>query len=159
MTHRIIPRSEWGAKRPHGKMVALGEPTRITIHHSGETAHEEGDGAKWVRSIQDYHMSDRGWSDISYHWLVDREGRIYKGRSVSAQGAHAKGFNKGNIGICLLGDTGQTKKQEKALKKLVADLCCEHGISKVVCHSDLNDTSCPGRVVKEWVKEINKGVE
>jgi N-acetylmuramoyl-L-alanine amidase len=49
-----------------------------------------------------YHIS-KGWSDIGYHFYIEKDGSIHKGRPLARNGAHVRGFNKGTIGICTEG--------------------------------------------------------
>ena len=51
-----------------------------------------------IADIRRIHKAN-GWSDIGYHWLVDKYGVIHKGRDESLTGAHVGGHNSGNIGI------------------------------------------------------------
>jgi len=47
-----------------------------------------------------------GGSDIGYEFCVGRHsGVVFEGRDLGLTGAHTKGLNKGNIGVCLLGNT------------------------------------------------------
>ena len=59
-----------------------------------------------IAEIRRWHVQDRGWRDIGYHFLVDRDGRFGIGRPLEDMGAHCKGHNKGTVGICLLGGFG-----------------------------------------------------
>lgn len=54
-----------------------------------------------VDEIRRWHVEDRGWRDIGYHYLIDRDGTVAKGRPVEQVGAHCKGHNTGTIGISL----------------------------------------------------------
>ena len=56
-----------------------------------------------VAEIRRWHVRDRGWSDIGYHFLIDRDGTVAKGRPLERTGSHTQGHNTGTIGICLLG--------------------------------------------------------
>ena len=46
---------------------------------------------------------NKGWSDIGYHFYIEKDGEIHKGRSLTINGAHVRGFNTGTIGICTEG--------------------------------------------------------
>ena len=54
-----------------------------------------------VAAIRRWHIEDRGWSDIGYHWVIDRDGTLVRGRPETVVGAHTQGHNTGSIGICL----------------------------------------------------------
>ena len=49
-----------------------------------------------TETIKKWH-TDKGWSDIGYHYVIDLNGNVNKGRPVERQGAHVRGFNKDSI--------------------------------------------------------------
>lgn len=78
----------------------------------------------------------RGWSDIGYHIVIRTDGIVEEGRPMNRNGAHVRGHNRDNIGICLIGgldihgkpaDT-YNEKQYHALFATIVKLCEEHGI-------------------------------
>ena len=85
-----------------------------------------------VAEIRRWHVKDRGWKDIGYHYLIDRNGTVATGRPVEQVGAHVAGHNTGTIGVCLIGGHGSSETdrfdehfkaaQDKALRVLLADL-------------------------------------
>ena len=98
----IISREEWGARAPRSRStVSWGDRTEFIVHYS------EGPTTQSVRSIQNFHMDTRGWSDIGYNFLVDVQGRIYEGRGWLTVGAHAPGHNASGIGVCMIGRDGE----------------------------------------------------
>ena len=42
-----------------------------------------------MAECKSWHL-DRGWSDIGYHYLIDRDGTVTEGRPIEKSGAHAK---------------------------------------------------------------------
>jgi hypothetical protein len=58
-----------------------------------------------VQAIYYYHAVTRGWGDIGYNYLVDRNGNIYEGRygGDDVVGAHTARWNTGALGVALLG--------------------------------------------------------
>lgn len=127
--------------------------TRITIHH---TATPSG---RSTESIRTYHMTERGWSDIGYHWLVDFSGRVEMGRPMYRTGSHAYRNNTGNIGIALIGTFTDEEPPGVALfatAELCAGLCVSMGIetSSILPHSALKETICPGVVNMEKLRDI-----
>ena len=52
-----------------------------------------------VDTIRDWHLA-KGWNDIGYHFYIDLDGTINKGRDIDKIGAHCKGHNRNSIGIC-----------------------------------------------------------
>ena len=119
-----------------------------------------------VAEIKRWHVTPkpdgRGWSDIGYHYLIDRDGTILKGRPLERIGAHVLGHNKGTIGISLFGGHGSsatdafednfTYQQNRALRTLLMQLMQDHSITKLSGHSDYANKACPGFNVKRWWK-------
>jgi hypothetical protein len=62
--------------------------------------------AEKIAEIRRWHVQQRGWRDIGYHWVIDRDGAVAPGRKETEVGAHVEGHNRGTIGICLLGGYG-----------------------------------------------------
>lgn len=136
------------------------KPTHITIHCSATRPHQNVRAA----DIKRMHIK-KGWRTIGYHYVIPQDGTIEKGRPVTRQGAHVKGHNENNIGVCLIGGLDESgkpsntynDKQLDALFKLLLDLCAEHGIDHgLVCgHRDwFGDTNNDGVVDKrDWLKE------
>ena len=49
---------------------------------------------------------------MGYHFVIRRCGKVEIGRPLSQTGAHVKGHNKGNIGICLVGGCNTAQQPE-----------------------------------------------
>lgn len=116
-----------------------------------------------VAEIRRWHVEDNGWSDIGYHFLIDRNGKIATGRPIERDGAHVIGHNKGTIGISLFGGHGSsetddfsvnfTPEQDKALRTLIADLRAKYGDVPVTGHNVYAAKACPGFRVGPWLAE------
>lgn len=114
-----------------------------------------------VAEIKDWHVSDRGWSDIGYHFLIDRDGGVATGRPIERIGAHTKGHNTGSIGVCLIGGHGAsasdafsdhfTHQQDRALRRLIGDLFRQYGPMEVSGHNEYANKGCPGFAVGRWL--------
>lgn len=122
-----------------------------------------------VKEIKRWHVEDRKWSDIGYHFIIDRDGKIAKGREIDVAGAHVAGRNANSVGVCLVGGHGSsptdkfldnyTPEQEAALRTLLEDLQGLHaGIKKVSGHNDYANKACPGFKVSEWLEGKPKSV-
>ena len=48
---------------------------------------EDSPTTEKVNEVRRWHL-DRGWSDVGYHYLIDRDGTIASGRPVERSGAH-----------------------------------------------------------------------
>jgi N-acetyl-anhydromuramyl-L-alanine amidase AmpD len=111
-----------------------------------------------VAEIRRWHVQQRGWRDIGYHWVIGRDGAVAQGRRETEIGAHVEGHNRGTIGICLLGGYGAkaddpfeknfTGAQAAATKRLVTEIGGRALIKKVSGHNDYAAKACPGFTVK-----------
>ena len=159
----LVHREAWGAAPLKSNHDPMGAITRITLHHTDEHSGMCGRAdAEVVRAIQAYHQGTQGWADIGYHYLVGRDGRIYEGRAVTAQGAHAGGANnKNNLGISVIGNFSRAlpvPAQLAALRGFLADRKVAYGIrgAAVLGHRDLGNTECPGDALYAWLQK-NRG--
>ena len=111
--------------------------------------------------VRRWHVEDRGWSDIGYHYLIDRDGTVTEGRPLERTGAHAKGHNTGSVGISLFGGHGGnvsdqfednfTEDQNLAQRALIAKLKADHPITKIIGHNEVANKACPTFVVRDWL--------
>ena len=120
-----------------------------------------------VNEIRRWHVEDRGWSDIGYHYLIDRDGTVMEGRPLEKTGAHTKGRNKGSVGISLFGGFGGaaddqfldnfTEDQERALSDLISQLRRDYpSITTVSGHSQYAAKACPCWSVPAWYNNAGK---
>lgn len=134
----------------------------LLVVHCSATFADMDIGASEIRK---WHVEDRGWSDIGYHFVIRRDGTVEKGRKEYRQGAHAFGYNKHSLGICMVGGVDQrgksagnfTSPQYYALAKLLATLVKKYDLpqSAIVGHRDLSpDKNKDGKVTEdEWLKQ------
>lgn len=113
---------------------------RIILHHA------EASNCT-AENIHRWHLNN-GWSGAGYHFLVRKDGSIYRLRPEDKVGAHARGSNSNSIGICFEGkymEETMPEAQIKAGQELVSYLKEKYNITKVQRHSDVCNTSCPGK--------------
>lgn len=171
---RIISRQGWGANESWAtREPVYRKPTHFVIHHT-VTSNDPKDPAYIVRAILQYHALSRGWGDIGYNFLIDRQGNIYEGRKGGdgVVGIHAGDYNYGSIGIALLGDyrtAEMTPAMKEALVSLIAWEADRYGIHpqessffvhrnfpNIVGHRDLWSTVCPGDKVYKALPQLRK---
>jgi N-acetylmuramoyl-L-alanine amidase len=111
-----------------------------------------------IQTIRKWHVDERGWKDIGYHYFIDKRGDVYPGRSEDTTGAHVRGHNSGSLGICLSGRELFTSDQFHSLEKLLKDICERHNLEKkdILGHCDLDaGKSCPNFDIHSLVSSFN----
>ena len=112
--------------------------------------------------IRKWHK-DKGWSDIGYHMVIDRDGEVAPGRPAVKIGAHTKGHNKHSVGVCLVGGfkakaTDQfsdhfTPEQDATLRQIIREWqAAQPSITKVSGHNEYANKGCPGFDVTSWLQ-------
>jgi N-acetyl-anhydromuramyl-L-alanine amidase AmpD len=92
----------------------------------------------------------RGWVDIPYHFLIDREGNIYVARPLQYVGDTATEYDPtGHALITLMGNYNVqevNQAQLAAIVDLAAWICYKNEIppQTIKGHRDYAATSCPG---------------
>lgn len=123
----------------------------VTVHCS-DSPQNRGDTAE---TIHKWHR-ENGWEGIGYHYVILEDGGIEKGRPDYWRGAHVKGHNKGNIGICLIGyGRDVTARQLSSLRQLVNGLLHRHPAAALKGHRDFDHSrDCPGFDVQDWYYSV-----
>jgi len=170
----MFDRRDWYASPTRANHDPMGRITRITIHHMGMGVEEEvpvEDVKAKLRLIQKSHQNYRHWADIGYHFIIDPSGNVWEGRPLAYQGAHAgnNSANKGNIGICVMGNYDlqkPTSAQISTLRWLVCDLMERYDIpiTRVYTHKEISEayglgtTDCPGRYLQREVDAMRRRI-
>lgn len=118
---------------------------KIIVHCSatkqGENFHA-ADIDRWHRQ--------KGYGCIGYHYVIDIDGTLERGRPLEKVGAHCKKYNKSSIGVCYIGGLSKSNKptdtrtpeQKKTLRELLEKL-----VSRFNCpiygHRDFSRRDCP----------------
>lgn len=114
---------------------------KIIIHCSASDAPEHDS----IEVIREWHKRN-GWKDIGYHYVITKDGEVFKGRDEMVMGAHCIGHNKDSIGICLTGRTYFSVEQYKAARKLCDDIMLRYKFNRteVYPHNFFTDLkTCP----------------
>lgn len=111
-----------------------------------------------VADIRAWHKA-RGWSDIGYHYVIYRDGRIMLGRPIGQVGAHVEGHNARSAGVVYVGGVasdGKTAKdtrtpaQRSSLLWLTQQLRAKHKkIKRVRGHNEVAAKACPSFDVRK----------
>jgi len=175
----INNRAAWGARSaPYAPFGTTGTYTRACVHHTANTGDFNittlDQGKYRVRVTQDYHMLTLGWSDIAYHFLVDKLGNAYEGLNGSLSATNLRGahdaINNASGGFNLLGwfDTGKngspTQVQLNRLYDVIAwrmpSAWSPYGsgayggysvIGNLYGHYQVSSKTCPGTTVQPLI--------
>jgi hypothetical protein len=164
----VIPRARWARGNPDSsdlnKMIV---PIKwVTIHHDGldspmtETSMDASAARiEWIRCGH----RGRGFSDIGYHYVIDRDGRVWEGRSLRWQGAHVSKHNEQNIGILVMGNFDiqrPSQQQLDGMQKWVSTLLKRYRLEdgRVRTHGEWPGakTACPGKHLQAAVANIRR---
>lgn len=176
-----IIQDSYDGKPLHWPVAEMPELYKFVVHHTGEYVNPnvpaiKKDPFKVMRSIYSYHTVTLGWGDIGYHYVIDKDGNIYEGRSggPKAIGAHTAYHNAGSIGISLMGNfqvEQPTKSQLESLSLLIADHAQRFGIDPLASshylqrnsknvsgHRDVTaagrGTACPGENLYKLLPDV-----
>lgn len=118
------------------------------IVHCSATKPSMNIGAAEIRK---WHVEERGWDDIGYHYVIRRDGSLEFGRPLTEVGAHAFGHNENTVGVCLEGGMSEEGKDQfnfgyaqlTCLAQVRQWLKMLHGVSKIKGHNQVSDKPCP----------------
>ncbi len=114
--------------------------SKMIIHCSASDIAEHDN----IDTIRKWHVEERGWREVGYHFFIRKDGTIEKGRDVRIAGAHCLGHNHDSIGICLSGASEFTLDQYISLGALMQVLQIEYGDLDVYPHNHFNKgKTCP----------------
>lgn len=144
------------------------EITRVILHCSATQDYPEDNPAFdliGAADIREWHIRERGWSDIGYHVIIRRTGEIETGRKLSVPGAHTRGHNHDSIGICYVGTRAPTPEQINALEDIFLILRREYGLDYGDWYGHYEFTKkkiCPGipmDLVRGFLRNVGKAYE
>lgn len=139
----------------------MNKPNKIILHHTGGTdANPLADTSHHtLEIIKNGHVA-RGFTDVGYNWVIEKTGKVRKGRDETKDGAHTLGQNSQSIGICIVGNfdaTYPTKEQEDALVGLLGQTMKKYSLTPedVHYHREYANKTCPGRNISAtWGKDL-----
>ncbi|KAL6116369.1 pglyrp1 [Pungitius sinensis] len=162
-TGNIVSRQQWGAAAPKKKETLKGSAQRVVIHHTALPAcKDQKECMKRLVSIQRTHMTERGFDDIGYNFLVGGDGAVYEGRGWGVVGAHAKGNNHDSLGIAFMGNFKEDTPSPEAMSsvKRLLESGARRGLLRpqftVLGHRDLGQTECPGAKLYAALPELRE---
>ena len=134
------------------------EINQVIVHCSDTYTHMD----IGLEEIRGWHVNERGWSDIGYHYVIRRDGIIEFGRHVDRVGAHCRGHNKNSIGICIVGGRSEDISPESNYTAMQWNSLYEFllpwvNMPDVIVsgHNELNNLkTCPNFNVKAWTEVV-----
>jgi N-acetylmuramoyl-L-alanine amidase len=116
-----------------------------------------------VSDIRKWHMQGNGWSNIGYHFVIRRSGKVERGRALDEVGTHVQGHNTDSVGICLVGglnnatfkpENNYSPQQWESLTNLLKMLLKKYPKAKVLGHRDFAGVqkACPCFPARVWAK-------
>lgn len=167
----VYTRQQWDARtaRPRENQDT---PREAFVHHTEDSnagaieTLSQAFGA--MRRIQDFHMDERGWSDIGYHFVIFQprgrhpQGIVCHGRPVEYEPAAQLDHNMRTLAIAVYGN-GDHDGMLQHTRYLIEALVRSYGpeVHKVGGHRDVVATDCPGEHFYAAVPQIARalGVE
>lgn len=162
-----IARSQWTDARPvAARLNPMNGISKITIHHEGSSTRRftgYRETANHLKNLQASHVNNNDWGDIGYHFIIDRDGRLWEGRSISKQGAHVSQNNEHNLGVMVLGNFDRqdpTQKQIDALFQTARALKRHYRVrtADVKSHKEIRPTACPGAKLQRHMDALRRYV-
>lgn len=152
---RILQRSNWLARPSRGVMTKGVLPlTRVIVCDTQtEECHIQDDCLEVVRNEQHYDMGPGKLQDIAFNFLIGGEGNVYVGRGWDLVGATTKHYNRGALGVALIGTFGEKPPSEiqlKALGRLINTGIDNDKIAPnytIVTHCQLREDGHPGKAM------------
>jgi len=159
----IVYRSQWGARAPTSNVGPLpNKPVGMGfVHHTVTSSCTTIEScSQLMRSMQNYDMDVRGYSDIGYNYLVAEDGRAYEGRQWDKLGGHTYGYNNVGVAVSVIGDYTSRAPNAAAQRAVKNAFACaiRAGVLRsnyeMFGHRDAGCTACPGDsfypVIRTW---------
>lgn len=124
---------------------SLSDINQIVIHHSDSSPNTS------PQAIARYHVENKDWPGIGYHFCFGADGTIYQTNNLETIAYHAGDWdvNTESLGVCLIGrlvENAPTQAQLTSLKWLMEQYPYE-----VKGHDDIVPTACPGDWLDAWL--------
>ena len=159
----IKSRNEWGAASAKG-LTLLSDVSGGWVSHWPGISVVGSDTARALQSIQRGHMKPKArggqnWSDIAYHFAVDRRGIIWELRGWGTRGGATADHNHHTMALLWLVAINEEAPPAmvESARKLMHFGVVEKGVAPIAkSHFDYRNTQCPGLNVNHHTFEINE---
>lgn len=158
----IISRGGWAARTGRVVPVLPIRPAPFVIVHPTQSmpCRSQGECSETIRNIQAFQLDGNGWPDISYHFLIGSDYRIYEGRGWGRLGENVGGFSNQAINIGFIGTFAQEPLTPRGLELLDEVIACGISIGALAQNVNVlaqcqvtNIVSCSATTVFDWVSE------
>jgi hypothetical protein len=156
----IVPVADWGGTPADPAQARAQVITHITLHHQGEPFAPGTDPRAYLRKLQGWSRTTKGWLDIPYHYIIDLDGRIYAGRDIAYAGDTNTEYDpSGHALIEVVGNFEEVEPNQAQLDatvNLMAMLADRYhvGLDAIQSHRDYSDrTVCPGANLYRYVQD------
>jgi hypothetical protein len=164
---KLVERETWGWQ-DNATSLREHRIEKITIHHGGEKFPDDRDPLQYLRALQSWSRSDKGWIDIPYHFVIDLEGTVYEARPLQYPGDTNTSYDPtGHVLIQIVGDYRDRELSAAQLVSIIqlsAMLAWRHEVpvSEIRGHRDYapGETVCPGENIYRYLRDgtISEGV-
>lgn len=116
-----------------------------------------------IDEVRRWHVKERGWRDVGYHFLIRLDGTVEEGRPIEMTGAHTRGHNWDSIGIAYAGgmskdmtepEDTRTDEQKDSFVDLLCQLHDCYG-GTIYGHRDFSEKACPSFDAKTEYENIS----
>ena len=161
---RALPQrspSQWGARVDYDTWTHHPKDG-VTVHWPGETGEliptltDDTKVAGKLRAMERFHLDDRGWSGLGYHYVIDPRGTLWRARGEGS-GAHNPGDsdrdgtpdNLDSYGVQVL--VGANEVPTVAQLRTLSGVIVAAG-GRAWPHGATRPTTCPGPWLTAWVE-------
>ena len=156
----IVPVASWGGTPADAAKARRHTISQITLHHQGEPFKPGTDPQAYLRRLQSWSRTSKGWLDIPYHYVIDLDGRVYAARHIDFAGDTNTDYDPaGHALIEVVGNFEEVEpngRQLDAVVDLMALLAAKYQVSldDIKSHRDHSDkTVCPGANLYRYVQQ------
>ncbi|MBQ5949586.1 peptidoglycan recognition family protein [Massilia sp. ST3] len=156
----IVPVAIWGGTPADPSKARRHTIKQVTLHHQGEPFLPGTDPQAYLRRLQTWSRTSKGWLDIPYHYVIDLDGKVYAARPIGFAGDTNTEYDPaGHALIEVVGNFEEVEPNQRQLDAVVdvmAMLAKKYGVSldDIRSHRDHSDkTVCPGANLYRYMKE------
>jgi N-acetyl-anhydromuramyl-L-alanine amidase AmpD len=94
----------------------LSQIQQVVLHHSATASTAKGSNPY---AYAQFHVNERGWSGIGYHYVIQPDGKIFQTNELATVSNHVQNANTRSIGVCLSGNFDNEKPTQDAIASLL----------------------------------------